>query len=104
MTVTIYSNAAVTAAYASTRYTAEVNGETAPVLFTGAAFYLPLLPSSVGDQTMALSMHVFALVTQVPNVPESMKYGTALVLLGVVLAFNSVAIVLRAYLRRNRRW
>lgn len=79
-------------------------GETAPVLFTGAAFYLPILPTSTSDQTMALSMHVFALVTQVPNVPESMKYGTALVLLGVVLAFNSVAIVLRAYLRRNRRW
>jgi phosphate transport system permease protein len=79
-------------------------GETAPVLFTGAAFYLPILPTSVYDQTMALSMHVFALVTQVPNVPEEMKYGTALVLLGVVLIFNSFAIVLRTYLRRNRRW
>lgn len=79
-------------------------GETAPVLFTGAAFYLPILPTSVYDQTMALSMHVFALVTQVPNVPESMKYGTALVLLGVVLFFNSFAIVLRTYLRSNRRW
>lgn len=79
-------------------------GETAPVLFTGAAFYLPILPSTVWDQTMALSMHVFALVTQVPNVPESLKYGTALVLLGVVLCFNSFAIVLRFYLRRRRRW
>ena len=64
-------------------------GETAPVLFTGAAFYLPILPTSVWDQTMALSMHVFALVTQVPNVSEELKYGTALVLLGVVLCFNS---------------
>lgn len=79
-------------------------GETAPVLFTGAAFYLPILPISVYDQTMALSMHVFALVTQVPNVPESMKYGTALVLLAVVLLFNSFAIVLRTYLRSNRKW
>lgn len=79
-------------------------GETAPVLFTGAAFYLPILPTSVYDQTMTLSLHVFALVTQVPNVPESMKYGTALVLLGVVLMFNTVAISLRFYLRRNRRW
>lgn len=79
-------------------------GETAPVLFTGAAFYLPILPTTVWDQTMALSMHVFALVTQVPNVTEELKYGTALVLLGVVLCFNSFAIVLRFYLRRNRRW
>lgn len=79
-------------------------GETAPVLFTGAAFYLPILPTSVWDQTMALSMHVFALVTQVPNVSEELKYGTALVLVGVVLLFNSFAIGLRMYLRRNRRW
>jgi phosphate transport system permease protein len=79
-------------------------GETAPVLFTGAAFYLPILPTSVWDQTMALSMHVFALVTQVPNVSEELKYGTALVLLGVVLCFNSFAIALRYSLRRNRRW
>ncbi len=79
-------------------------GETAPVLFTGAAFYLPILPTSVWNQTMALSMHVYALVTQVPKVPEATKYATALVLLGVVLCFNSFAIVLRTYLRRNRRW
>jgi len=79
-------------------------GETAPVLFTGAAFYLPILPTSVWDQTMALSMHVFALVTQVPNVSEELKYGTALMLVAVVLLFNSFAIGLRLYLRRNRRW
>jgi phosphate transport system permease protein len=79
-------------------------GETAPILFTGAAFYLPMLPRGVGSQTMALSMHVFALVTQVPNVSESMKYGTALVLVLIVLAFNSVSIALRIYLRRNRKW
>lgn len=79
-------------------------GETAPILFTGAAFYLPILPDTVQSQTMALSMHVFALVTQVPNVPESMKYGTALVLVGMVLAFNSLSIALRVYLRRNRKW
>jgi phosphate transport system permease protein len=79
-------------------------GETAPILFTGAAFYFPVLPAGVNDQTMALSMHVYALVTQVPNVPESMKYGTALVLVATVIAFNSVAIALRLYLRRNRKW
>ncbi len=79
-------------------------GETAPILFTGAAFYLPILPRSVDDQTMALSMHVFALVTQVPGVSDAFKYGTALVLVGFVLLFNSFAIVLRSRLRRNRRW
>jgi phosphate transport system permease protein len=79
-------------------------GETAPILFTGAAFYLPVLPSSLGSQTMALSMHVFALVTQVPNVPEQTKYGAALVLVIIVLVFNSLSIALRWYLRRNRRW
>lgn len=79
-------------------------GETAPILFTGAAFYLPILPDSVWSQTMALSMHVFALVTQVPNVPEEMKYGTALVLVLMVLAFNSASIALRVHLRRHRRW
>lgn len=79
-------------------------GETAPILFTGAAFYLPVLPSSPFDQTMALSMHVFALVTQVPNVPDATKYGTALVLVLTVLLFNSVSIVLRTVLRRRRRW
>ncbi|MCA9489370.1 MAG: phosphate ABC transporter permease PstA [Myxococcales bacterium] len=79
-------------------------GETAPILFTGAAFYLPVLPYGLKAQTMALSMHVFALVTQVPDVPEVMKYGTALVLVGTVLLFNSVSIALRTVLRRNRRW
>ncbi len=79
-------------------------GETAPVLFTGAAFYLPVLPDSVFSQSMALSMHVFALVTQVPGLPDSMKYGTALVLVGTVVLFNSFAIALRFYLRRHRKW
>jgi phosphate transport system permease protein len=79
-------------------------GETAPILFTGAAFYLPILPNSVYSQSMALSMHVFALVTQVPNVSDTMKYGTALVLVAMVVVFNSFAIVLRLYLRRNARW
>jgi phosphate transport system permease protein len=79
-------------------------GETAPILFTGAAFYFPVLPRGVGSQTMALSMHVFALVTQVPNVSDTMKYGTALVLVLTVLLFNSVAIVLRLRLRSARRW
>lgn len=79
-------------------------GETAPILFTGAAFYLPILPRGVFSQTMALSMHVFVLVTQVPNVSDALKYGTALVLVGTVVLFNSFSIALRVYLRRNRKW
>jgi phosphate transport system permease protein len=79
-------------------------GETAPILFTGAAFWFPVFPSGVNDQTMALSMHVYALVTQVPDVPEATKYGTALVLVGAVMVFNSVSIALRYYLRKNRKW
>jgi phosphate transport system permease protein len=79
-------------------------GETAPILFTGAAFYLPYLPSSVRDQCMALSMHLFTISTQVPNVPPELPYGTALVLLGVVLSVNAASILVRTRLRRNRRW
>jgi phosphate transport system permease protein len=79
-------------------------GETAPILFTGAAFFYPVLPSSVNSQSMALSMHVYALVTQVPNVSDTMKYGTALVLVGTVVLFNSFSIALRLYLRRRRKW
>jgi phosphate transport system permease protein len=79
-------------------------GETAPILFTGAAFYLPYLPSSVNDQCMALSMHLFTISTQVPNVPPAMPYGTALVLLGVVLTVNAASIALRVRLRGRRKW
>ena len=79
-------------------------GETAPIMFTGAAFFLPLLPQSVHDQCMALSMHLFTITTQVPNVPEAIPYGTALVLLGVVLLVNIASIGLRVYLRKHRKW
>jgi phosphate transport system permease protein len=79
-------------------------GETAPILFTGAAFYLPYLPSSVRDQCMALSMHLFVVATQVPNVPPALPYGTALVLLGLVLCINITTIVLRSRLRGRRKW
>jgi len=79
-------------------------GETAPIMFTGAAFYLPFLPQSVRDQCMALSMHLFTLSTQVPGVPEAFPYATALVLLALVLSFNVVAIAFRSYLRARRKW
>ena len=79
-------------------------GETAPIMFTGAAFYLPFLPQSVWDQCMALSMHLFTVSTQVPNVPEPYPYATALVLLGLVVGVNLISITFRTYLRSRRKW
>ncbi len=79
-------------------------GETAPIMFTGAAFFLPLLPQSVFDQTMALSLHLFVVSTQVPNMPEHLPYGVALVLISMVLLMNSMSIALRMYLRGKKKW
>ncbi len=79
-------------------------GETAPIMFTGAAFFLPYLPQGVFDQTMALSLHLFVVSTQVPGVPEELPYGVALVLIGMVLLMNSVSIAFRMYLRGKKKW
>jgi len=79
-------------------------GETAPIMFTGAAFFLPFLPQSVFDQTMALSLHLFVISTQVPDVPEALPYGVALVLIGIVLLMNSISIAFRFYLRGRKKW
>lgn len=79
-------------------------GETAPIMFTGAAFFLPLLPQSVLDQTMALSLHLFVVSTQVPNMPEHVPFGVALVLITMVLLMNSLSIALRMYLRGQKKW
>lgn len=79
-------------------------GETAPILFTVAAFYLPELPSSIFDQTMALPYHLYVISTQVPGMPLQIQYGTALVLLLLVLSFTIFATILRSYMRRNREW
>ena len=79
-------------------------GETAPIMFTGAAFFLPFMPQSVFDQTMALSLHLFVVTTQVPGVPEQLPYGVALVLIGIVLVMNSVSIAFRFYLRGQKKW
>ncbi len=79
-------------------------GETAPIMFTGAAFFLPLLPQSVFDQTMALSLHLFVVSTQVPAMPEQLPYGVALVLISIVLIMNSTSIALRMYLRGRKKW
>jgi phosphate transport system permease protein len=79
-------------------------GETAPIMFTGAVFYKAMLPASPTDQCMALSYHLHALQTQAQGVPEPMLYGTAAVLVGFVLVFNSFAIVLRVRLRARKKW
>ncbi len=79
-------------------------GETAPILFTVAAFYLRDLPRSIYDQAMALPYHLFVLSTQVPNAPPKIQWGTALVLLGLVLGMNLIAAVIRARFRKARKW
>ena len=79
-------------------------GETAPILFTVAAFYLPQLPRSPLDQTMALPYHLYVISTQVPGMPLRIQYGTALVLLILVLSMNLGATLVRSRARRRRRW
>jgi phosphate transport system permease protein len=84
-------------------------GETAPIMFTGAVFFKAvqrgdLFPYRLGDQCMALSMHLYTVSTQVPNVKESIPYATAVVLLGAVLLVNTTAIVARVWLRGRKKW
>lgn len=79
-------------------------GETAPILFTGAAFFLPQLPGSPFDATMALPYHLFVISTQVPEMPFQIQYGTALVLIVFVLAMNLAATLIRSRARAKRQW
>jgi phosphate transport system permease protein len=84
-------------------------GETAPIMFTGVVFFKAVeqgavFPYRLTEQCMALSYHLYAISTQVPNMPPPMLYGTAVVLLGFVLVFNSFAIGIRAWMRRRKRW
>jgi phosphate transport system permease protein len=84
-------------------------GETAPIMFTGAVFFKAIRPGTVfpyhlQDQCMALSMHLYTVSTQVPNVKESIPYATAIVLLGTVLFVNLTAIGFRVWLRNRKRW
>ena len=79
-------------------------GETAPILFTAAAFYLPRLPNSPFDATMALPYHLFVISTQVPGMPEGIQYGTALVLLAYILGMNLIATIIRYRARARRQW
>ena len=79
-------------------------GETAPILFTGATFFLPMLPQSPLDATMALPYHIFVISTQVPGMPVSIQYGTVLVLLVFVLGMNIIATIIRNRARAKRPW
>ncbi len=79
-------------------------GETAPILFTAAAFFLPRLPNSPLDPTMALPYHLFVISTQVPGMPIRIQYGTALVLIAFVLGMNLIASTIRSRARAHRQW
>jgi phosphate transport system permease protein len=84
-------------------------GETAPIMFTGAVFFKAIKEGhffayGLFDQCMALSMHLFTISTQVPDVPKALPYGTAVVLLSTVLAVNALSIIIRVRLRARRKW
>ncbi len=78
-------------------------GETAPILFTAAVFFTPVLPTSVFDEVMALPYHIYALATEGRNIAVTgpLQYGTALVLIVLVCGMNLFAIIARARLRRK---
>ena len=79
-------------------------GETAPILFTGASFFLPHLPTSPLDATMALPYHIYVISTSVPGMPSGIQYGTVLVLLAFVLGMNLIASLIRSRARARRQW
>lgn len=91
---------------------ARAAGETAPILFTGATLYMRVadtgfaswFPFGLWDSVMALSYHLYALMTQVNNAPDEIVYGTAVVLIGLVLVVNSLSISLRVFLRSRKKW
>lgn len=81
-------------------------GETAPIMFTAAAFFTAKLPSSIFDEVMALPYHIYVLATAGTNIEATrpIQFGTVLVLVGVVLGIDLIAIIIRGYVRRNKRW
>ncbi len=81
-------------------------GETAPIMFTAAAFFTSRLPGSVFDEVMALPYHIYVLATAGTNIDETrpLQYGTALVLIALVLGVDLIAISIRSYIRSKKRW
>lgn len=84
---------------------ARAAGETAPILFTGAAFFLPFLPRSLFDQFMALPYHLYILATQHQDIARvrPIAYGTALVLIALILCLNGIAVIIRYRYRKKAR-
>ncbi|KGL48436.1 phosphate ABC transporter permease [Porphyromonas gulae] len=82
-----------------------VSGETAPILFTAAAYFLPKLPSSIFDQVMALPYHLYVIATSGTDIEASrpIAYGTALVLITIVLLMNLIATGIRSYMSKNKK-
>lgn len=80
-------------------------GEVAPIMFTGAAYYLPYLPARLNDQFMELGYHIYVMTTQSPDVEKTkpILYATVLVLLLLTFALNFVAVVIRYRIRRQQR-
>ena len=83
---------------------ARAAGETAPILFTVAAFYLPKLPASIFDQAMALPYHLYIISTQIPNIAVKTRYATAMVLVGISFTMNIFAVIIRSHLRKKKKW
>jgi len=85
---------------------ARAAGETAPIILTATFFFRPTLPQSMMDGTMALATHIYYMATQHPNISQvrPLVYGTILVLLGIVLSLNFVAIIIRTRHRRRKKW
>jgi phosphate transport system permease protein len=84
---------------------ARAAGETAPIMFTGAAFYLPMLPSSLSDQFMALPYHLYVMATQHHAISQvrPIAYGTALVLLALIFFMNLIVVIIRYRMRRVKK-
>ncbi len=78
-------------------------GETAPIMFTGAVFFTPKLPSSIFNEVMALPYHIYVLATAGTNIEQTrhLQYGTAIVLIALVLGMNLIAIIWRSRLRKR---
>ena len=81
-------------------------GETAPIMFTAAAYFTAKLPGSIFDEVMALPYHIYVLATAGTNIEATrpIQYGTVLVLVAVVLSIDLIAIIIRSYMRKNKRW
>jgi phosphate transport system permease protein len=81
-------------------------GETAPIMFTAAAFFTAVLPRSIFDEVMALPYHIYVLATAGTNIEltRPLQFGTALVLVSLVLGINLIAIMIRSGIRRKKRW